>query len=67
MEDGQEKTILKLQIQVILLSFAVLIGAMIWTWQVGMASNLLDHQLEHASGDLKEMRQEVGRLEGKRA
>jgi hypothetical protein len=67
MDDAQAKTIQKLQIEVILLSLVLLAGAMTWTWQIGMAANMLDHRLEHATDDVKELKQTIQRLEAKHA
>ncbi|HLJ55473.1 MAG TPA: hypothetical protein VKT77_10580 [Chthonomonadaceae bacterium] len=67
MTDPLEKTIQKLQIEVILLSMALLAGAMIWTMQIGMAANKIDHELDHAGDALKELRLSVQKLEAKRA
>ena len=65
MTDALEKTIQKLQIEVILLSLVLLAGAMLWTWQIGMAANKLNHQLDHAGDDLKGLRQNIQKLEAK--
>jgi len=65
--EAPEKTIQKLQIEVILLSFVILIGGMLWTWQIGMAANVLDHRLDHATEDLNRMQQNVRQMEAKRA
>ena len=62
-----EKTKQKRQAIILLLSLAILAGAMLWTWRIGMAANNLDHRLEHASEDLMELRQAVQKLEAKRA
>jgi hypothetical protein len=67
MPDALEKTITKLQVEVILLSMALLAGAMVWTWQIGMAANRIDHELDHANDSLKELRLSIQKLEGKRA
>ena len=62
-----EKTVQKLQFEVILLSLVMLAGAMLWTFQIGMAANKLDHELDHAGDDLKGLRQNIQKLEAKRA
>lgn len=67
MTEAMEKTIQKLQIEVILLSMALLAGAMIWTLQIGMAANKLDHELDHSGDALKDLRQNIQRLEAKHA
>ena len=66
MNDIQNKAIQKRQAGVLLLSLVIVIGAMLWTWQIGMAANSLDHRLEHASEDLKDLRQTVKQLEARR-
>ena len=63
--DLQAKTIRKLQIELILVSFALVFGAMAWTWQIGMAANTLDHKLDHAAEDVKDLKQSIARLEAK--
>jgi hypothetical protein len=63
--DAQAKTIRKLQIELILISFALVFGAMAWTWQIGMAANNLDHRLDHATEDVKDLKQSIARLEAK--
>jgi hypothetical protein len=67
MADPQTKLIQKLQIELILVSLILLVGAMAWTWQIGMASNRLDHELDHAGEDLKGLRQSIERLEARHA
>ena len=67
MANALEKTVQKLQIEVILLSLVLLAGAMLWTLQIGMAANKLDHELDHAGDDLKGLRQNIHRLEAKHA
>ena len=67
MTNAVEKTIQKLQIEVILLSLVLLAGAMLWTLQIGTAANKLDHALDHAGDDLKGLRQNIQKLEAKRA
>jgi hypothetical protein len=64
--DVPAKTIQKLEIEVIMLSLVLLVGAMLWTWQIGMTANGLDHRLGHASEDLIELRQNIKQLEAKR-
>ena len=65
--EALEKTIQKLQIEVMLLSLVVVAGGMLWAYQIGMAANRLDHELGHAGDDLKEMRLNIQKLEAKRA
>lgn len=65
--DTQEKTIQRLQIQIILLSLFLLAGAAAWTWQIGQSANDLDHRLYHVSEDLKGLRENVRQLEAHHA
>ena len=67
MTDALEKTVQKLQIEVILLSLVLLTGAMLWTWQIGMTANMLDHELDHADANMKELKQNIQKLEAKHA
>lgn len=67
MTDALEKTVQKLQLEVILLSLVLLAGAMLWTLQIGAAANKLDHELDHVGDDLKGLRQNIQKLEAKRA
>ena len=65
--DAQAKSIRKLQIELILVSFILVFGAMAWTWQIGMAANLLDHELDHATENVKHLKENIARLEAKHA
>jgi len=67
MGDLREQKRQRRQVAMLLVSLALVIGAMLWAWQIGMAANGLDHRLDHAAEDLKEMRQTVQHLEGKHA
>ena len=65
--DVQTKIIQKLQIEVILLSLVLVVGAMMWTWQIGMSANGLDHRLDHSSEDLRDLKHSISMLEVKHA
>jgi hypothetical protein len=65
--DVQAKTIRKLQIELILVSFILVFGAMAWTWQIGMAANELDHRLDHTTEEVQQLKQSISRLEAKHA
>ena len=67
MADVREKAIQNRQAAALLLSLALLVGTMLWTWQIGLAANKLDHRLEHATEDVKELRDKVQKLEAKHA
>ncbi len=67
MTESLEKTVQKLQMEVILLSLVLLTGAMLWTWQIGMAANKLDHELDHAGSNVKELQMNIQKLEAKHA
>jgi hypothetical protein len=67
MGDLHEKMIQKLQFEVVLLSLALLVGAMLWTWQIGMAANKIEHGLSHVTDDLKVLRRTVKELEARHA
>ena len=67
MTDTREKFIAKLQVEVILLSLALVAGAAAWTWQIGMAANALDHRAGHAAEDIMGLRRDIERMEAKKA
>jgi hypothetical protein len=45
------------------MSLAIVIAGMICTWRIGMVANRYDHELDHASDYVQDLRSEVKMLE----
>ncbi len=50
---------------VMALSLLMVVGAMAWTYHIGLKSNAIEHQLAHLEDGLKDLRQVVHQQEAK--
>jgi len=58
-QNKEERTTVQQFIVAVLMSLAVLVAGMVWTWRIGQESNKIAHELAHKQMGLKDLQQYV--------
>lgn len=66
-EPGSDRadTLDRITLELILLSFGLLVLAMVWTWQIGLEANNIEHRLFHVTENTNVIVTDIQKLEAR--